>query len=46
MDVSMSRFTLDAEAAALSAALFVAIASAILKVPYLSPPFQGLVVMF
>jgi hypothetical protein len=29
MDVSMSRFTLDADAAALSAALLVAIASAI-----------------
>jgi hypothetical protein len=31
MDVSMSRFTLDADAAALSAALLVAIASATLK---------------
>jgi hypothetical protein len=30
MDVSMSRFTLDAEAAAFNAALLVAIASAIL----------------
>jgi hypothetical protein len=46
MDVSMSLFTLEADAAELSAALFVAIASAILKIPYLSPPFQGLLVMF
>jgi hypothetical protein len=33
MDVSMSRFTLDADAAALSAALLVAIASAIKSSP-------------
>jgi hypothetical protein len=34
MDVSMSRFTLDADAAAFSAALLVAIASAIVQFPY------------
>ena len=41
MDVSMSRFTLDADAAALSAALLVAIASAKIKVPNCFAPLHG-----
>ena len=39
--VYMSRFTLEADAAALSAALFVAVARAILKVPNYWTPLHG-----
>jgi hypothetical protein len=37
IDVSMSRFTLEADAAAKEAALFVAIASAIVLCPFVCP---------